>query len=495
MTISLRRPATLFLALGLGGLTLAAAAPAQAALKPGLETAQDLFKRNHWEEARTHLRARLASLPATERAAATFLIGRSYVREAEFYRAVRQVGVEVGLTYLKELAAQRGNRGVAFIPLFTAFYQLEAGDDAVAERGLAAASALPTLPADWKAVAQLRRAVALQRLGRPASATALGGTGVEARYWRLLTKGTVDAAPLTPANRRERLLAAALQFRGNRAMAAEQLLTGLDLDQADAENRSDPRKVLRFHDPLVASAWERVAWERAVIALRPQAIGGTGVEQLLAAYYTGLSLFEVGACDEATRFLKQALASPAGGAPALPSSLQASAKLLLAACAWKAKAPSAAELASLWDATQGEPDAVLVWDELARGESVKAEPFAGRLEARERSLLPPASERPSGALVGRGGLARLRHGAEPGALVTTLSEYRDDANKNKIDWNDPLLLLALAAGNHKNQQYAQSLETLFELSKSFGGLRWLQWNLQGVYAARQKAGGETRISQ
>ncbi len=51
------------------------------------------------------------------------------------------------------------------------------------------------------------------------------------------------------------------------------------------------------------------------------------------------------------------------------------------------------------------------------------------------------------------------------------------------------------AANHRNQQYAQSLETLFEISKSFPGLRWVQWNLQGVYAARQKAGGETRISQ
>jgi hypothetical protein len=474
-----------------GGLVaLGLASPALAAVKPGLEGAQDLFKRNHWEEARTHLRAQWNALPQTDRASASFLIGRSYVREAEFYRAVRQVGVEVGLVYLKELLGQRSSRGIALIPLFTGFYELEAGDAAAAARGLQAAAALPTLPAEWKASAQLRHAVALQRLGRAgASASLLAQPGLEARFWRLVAKGTVDAAPVSAGNVRERLLAAAIQFRGSRSAAAEQLLVGLDLDQPDAETRPDPKKLLRFHDPLVATAWERICWERAVIALRPQAVGGSGVEQTLAAYYTGMSLFELGAYDESARFLKQA------NTPALPAMLSARASLLLAACSWQGRVPTAGELLPLWDATQAQPDAVLTWDELARAPLAQSEPFASKLEGRERSLLASASERPSGALVGRWALARLQRGGDPAALVATLSEYRDDSNKNKIDWNDPLLLLALAAANHRNQQYAQSLETLFELSKSFPGLRWLQWNLQGVYAARQKAGGETRISQ
>ncbi len=138
---------------------------------------------------------------------------------------------------------------------------------------------------------------------------------------------------------------------------------------------------------------------------------------------------------------------------------------------------------------------MLAWHELVRADLARSEPFATKLDVRTRGLLQSASERPSGALVGRWALARLRRGADAGSLLTTLAEYRDDSNKNKIDWNDPLLLLAFVAANNRNQQYAQALETLFELSKTLPGLRWLQWNLQGVYAARQKAGGETRISQ
>ncbi len=471
-------------------LVFGASSHAWAAVKPGLEGAQDLFRRSHWEEARAHLRAQWSVVAPKDRPAATFLIGRSHVREAELCRAERRIGIEVGLAYLKELAGQRVNRRVALVPLFTAFYELAAGDNGTAARALQAAAANPALPAEWKAVARLRHAVALQRLRRAnEAATVLGQPGVEARFWRMVENGVEDGSPVSAATRRERLLGSALLFRGARSATAEQLVAGVDLDLPDAEDRSDPKKILRFHDPIVAAAWERICWERAVLALRPQAIGGVGVEQTLAAYYTGQSLFELGALAEAAKFLKQASAS------SLPPPLQASARVLLAACSWKGRTPAAEELAPLWDATSAQADSLLLWDELRRGDLARTEPFASKLDRRIQDLLQSPSERPNGALVGRWALVRLRRGGDPGALLATLAEYRDDSNKNKIDSNDPLLLLALAAANHRNQQYPQALETLFELAKSFPGLRGLQWNLQGVYAARQKAGGETRISQ
>ncbi len=265
-------------------------------------------------------------------------------------------------------------------------------------------------------------------------------------------------------------------------------LLALDVDAPDAEAKPDPKKVLRFHDPTLAAAWERILWERAVLALRPLAVGPVGVERTLGAYYLGLSLVRLGS-PAGVPFLREAEA--ASQAP----ELRPVAKLLVAASAWRDHVPSGPELAALWDATQASPDVVLEWDELRRADLAKSEPFATAIDARLRGLLTGSVERPSGAVVGRWALARLRRGDDPGPLLATLTEYRDDSNKNKIDWNDPLLLLALAAANSRDQEYAQALETLFELSKSFPGLRWLQWNLQGVYAARQKAGGETRISQ
>jgi hypothetical protein len=476
-----------------GGLVafLAAAGPetARAAVKPGLEGGQDLFRRNHWSEARELLRSQWGMVPEKDRPAATFLIGRSYAREAEFYGAVRRVEAEVGLAYMQELASARANRNVAWVPLFTGLHELAAGMDKEAERTLLPVGARPLLPMEWKATARLRRAVALHRLGRAAeAAAALKEPSPESRFCRLLLTGVADPPPAAPQGRRERLLTAPVLFRASRAAEAEAVLSGLDLDAPDVEDKSDPKKVLRFHDPLLATAWERICWERTVVALRPLAVGGTGAEKRLAAYYAGLGLFRLGVAEESTKLLT--LASD----PSLGAELQPSARLLISASSWKGPV-SVAELSSAWEATQVQPDSVLLWEELRRPDLANAEPFATRLETRLRELLSPSPERPSGALVGRWGLARLRRGDDPAAVLAVLSEHQDKSNKNKLEWNDPLLLLALTAANYRDQEYAQALETLFELSKTLPGLRALQWNMQGIYAARQKAGGEARISQ
>jgi len=470
-------------------LTAAGPETARAAGKPGLEGGQDLFRRNHWAEAREHLRSQRDSIPEKDRPAATFLIGRSYAREAEFYRAVRRVGAEVGLAYMQELASARVNRNVAWVPLFTGLHQLAAGMDKEAERTLLPVGAGAALPVEWKATARLRRATALHRLGRVAeAAAALKEPSPEGRFCRLLLTGVAEPAAAAPQSRREKLLIAPVLFRAARAAEAEAVLSGLDLDAPDVEDKSDAKKILRFHDPLLSAAWERICWERAVVALRPLAMGGTGAEKRLAAYYAGLGLFYLGVPEESTKLFN--LSSD----PSLSAELEPSARLLISASSWRDPI-SAGALASLWETTQVQPDAVLLWEELRRPDLANAEPFASRLEARLRELLPSSPERQSGALVGRWGLARLRRGDDPAALLAVLSEHQDKSNKNKLEWNDPLLLLALTAANYRDQEYAQALETLFELSKTLPGLRALQWNMQGVYAARQKAGGEARISQ
>jgi hypothetical protein len=463
---------------------------AEAAGKPGLEGAQELFRQNHWEEARSHLRSQWGAIPEKDRPAATFLIGRSYVREAEFYRALRRFGSEVGLAYLEELDAAKANRSVVWIPLFKGLYQIEVERNSEADRTLLAA-AQSTLPAEWKSTARLRRALALHRLGRAAeAAAALQDQTPEGRFCRLLSRGAAEPQSGPPREgRKDKLLLAAILYRAGRATEAEALLSGLNLDLPDVEENADPKKVLRFHDPLLATAWERVCWERAVVGLKPLAVGGAGIERGLAAYYAGLSLFHLGALGEAATFLKEA------GDSSLSPELQPAARLLLAALAWKGHPPNATEVASLWEGTKAEPDAILLWDELKSGDVPKVEPFVSKVEARLRDLLSGTPERPPGSLVGKWGLARLRQGDDPAALLAALSEYRDKSNKNKLEWNDPLLLVALAAASYRNHEYPQSLETLFELSKTFPGLRPLQWNLQGIYAARQRAGGEARISQ
>ncbi len=413
-----------------------------------LVRARELFQQNRWAEARVELTSELGSLPEGERTQARFLLGLSYVKEAELYRSLHRFTVDVGLDYLSELAASKENAGVVWIPLFKGIYQLEAGLDQEAERSLGSAASSKALPAEWRELARRRRAVALYRLGRG------------------------------PAEKEDVFIG------GN--------LNGLDqLDVPDVEDDSDPQKILRFFDPVKLKALERIAWEHAVRELRPLAGSGTGFMSRLARHNAGLSMFFLGETSEAASLLESLELSSLG------PSYHSRTKVLLAAAAWRSERPNEPnedDLVSLWASTQAYPETVLLWKEIEVPELANLEPFASKLSARLEDLPSTLGERADRALVGQWGLAELRSGAEPAEVVRTLSSFRNHANKNKIEWNDPLLLTALSAANYRNNDYAQGLETLFELAKTFPGLRGLQWNLQGIYAARQKAAGDARIT-
>ena len=462
--------------MNIAGLVLVSLLSSEAQTAPEqLVRARELFQQNRWAEARVELASGLHSLSEGERTQARFLLGISYVKEAELYRSVHRVAVDVGLDYLSELSASKENASVVWLPLFTGIYQLEAGLNEEAERSLANAASSKALPAEWRELARRRRAVALYRLGRrPAERELVASDSQEARYWCLLLglsdpteRGTGDA------------------FIGG-------VQSGLDVP--DVEDDSDPQKILRFFDPIKLKALERIAWKHAVRELRPLAGSGTGFASRLARYSTGLSMFFLGETSEAASFLESL------GPSSLGPGYHSRTKVLLAAAAWRSERPNAPnepsedELISLWASTQAYPETVLLWKEIEVPELANLEPFASKLSARLEDLPSTLGERADRALVGQWGLAELRSGAEPAEVVRTLSSFRNHANKNKIEWNDPLLLTALSAANYRNNDYAQGLETLFELAKTFPGLRGLQWNLQGIYAARQKAAGEARIT-
>ena len=197
----------------------------------------------------------------------------------------------------------------------------------------------------------------------------------------------------------------------------------------------------------------------------------------LGRFYAGYALFFLGETAEAASLLEPI------DLTALGPDYHARVRVITAASS------EPGDVAALWESTRNSPEAVLLWNELSPGE-----PIASALSERLKALPQSFGESADETMVGRWGLVALSRGVESKEVVVALSRYRNHANKNKIEWNDPLLLVALAAANYSNNDYPQALETLFELAKSFEGLRGLQWNLQGVYAARQKAAGDARIA-
>ncbi len=396
---------------------------------PDLANARELFRQNRWPEAREAIASQMGSLSRAASDNARVLLGLSYVREAELYRALSILSTDVGLAYMKELADSKEQRARPWLPLFRGFYQLDAGRYADAERALAEAALSNTLDAKWKTMAISRRDLARSLKGR--------------------------------------LPAAVVELE----------MKGVDLDVPDVEEASDPQKILRFFDPLRLETLERRAWKAAVSELSPLAQEGQGTAGRLGRFYAGYALFFLGETEAAAGLLEST------DLAALGPDYHARAQVILAA------ASEPGDLAALWESTESVPEAVLLWSELS-----PKEPIASALTERLKALPQSFGASPDETMVGFWGLAALSRGVEPKEVLVVLSRYRNHANKNKIEWNDPLLLVALAAANYSNNDYPQALETLFELAKSFDGLRGLQWNLQGVYAARQKAAGDARIA-
>ena len=77
--------------------------------------------------------------------------------------------------------------------------------------------------------------------------------------------------------------------------------------------------------------------------------------------------------------------------------------------------------------------------------------------------------------------------------LTYLEIGRDKSNKNRIEYNDPLLLVALARSYYNQRHYSESLEIFFEMSKQFQAVRQLQASIQGVYSIEQKSAGDAKL--
>lgn len=70
---------------------------------------------------------------------------------------------------------------------------------------------------------------------------------------------------------------------------------------------------------------------------------------------------------------------------------------------------------------------------------------------------------------------------------------RDKAHKNKIEENDPLMLVTLAEVYYRNKKFSENLEIYFELSKHYPAVRQIQEAMQGIYSMEQQSAGDVKI--
>jgi tetratricopeptide (TPR) repeat protein len=151
-------------------------------------------------------------------------------------------------------------------------------------------------------------------------------------------------------------------------------------------------------------------------------------------------------------------------------------------------------------------DAMGVWDELVRKQPEDRDLIAEVLFACSRMKVAcPKVLQKATALVEAGESKRLSllniaigkyhlSGLDDARAVSYLEAGRDKSNKNKIESNDPGMLVSLADAYYRTKKFSEALEIYFEMSKQFPEVRQIQEAMQGVYAMEHKSAGDVKIN-
>ncbi len=79
------------------------------------------------------------------------------------------------------------------------------------------------------------------------------------------------------------------------------------------------------------------------------------------------------------------------------------------------------------------------------------------------------------------------------SAVSYMEAGRDKSYKNKIEYNDPLLLVDLADVYFKSKKFSEALEIFFEMSLQYPAVRQIQNAMQGVYSMVQESAGDVKV--
>jgi tetratricopeptide (TPR) repeat protein len=458
------------------------------------------YEQRHYRDAARTLETALPSLDPARQAAASLTLGVVYLGSAEVHRELARSALAIQLEYLKALAADRAPGASRMAAVYLGQTLLESGRPAEASKVLERAAAAAGLPPRVKLQARAYLGLAHFLLNDAATARAIWKS-LDARDPQL--KATLaavysrariaDPSPVALAEAalndsdglaplvRQKVIG--VYVRAGLTSRALALAEQTDLKAPTATEVLGPAKTINFYDPALLG--ELAALYRQASRLALERAAGHAQLKSTADYYLGAFFLEAGDAERALQATRAFLAVP--GAPVAYRS--------------RARVREAAARSLL--ARRG--DDASVWAELSPDTAADPEVLADIVAACARYRLACAAVEPRAVRAAETGERRktvalnfalgtyhLRKGDLPRA-VAYLESARDKTNKNRIEANDPLLLVTLADAYYQTTQFSESLEIYFEMSRQFPVVRRLQEALQGVYAMTHKSAGDVKI--
>lgn len=466
--------------------------------------AMELYAKRRYEEASKLLRPAMASLDTSRQGSANLTLGMIYMKGAELYRELYQSSLAASQDYLKRLTAAQGKTRSRYADLYMGEALIEAGKAGVAaiyiEKFIADASVEQSHRDAARAVLALSHYLdgdkqkaediwagmsAVDPEAKAELAAAYSKAGLSEKDPPALMEDAMSEVKRSgrPASMRMLRNAVAVYSRAGHTEKGLELLRRADLKAYSHKEVIGKTKVINFYDCSMLGDMAGL-YAQASIAYLEKAVLNVKIKDA-AEFYLGEAYAMTGRTDQAMKVMASFL-STSQMPPQYKDKIRA----------WQA---------GNQHQKGRQADAVAVWDELSGKEPVdpelisevvlacsRARAECGQIVKKAEAAVEKGESRKFSMLnfaLGRYHLSR-KNAAK---ALTYMEAGRDKSNKNRIESNDPVMLVSLADMYYRGKKFSEALEIYFEMSKQFPAVRRIQEAMQGVYAMEQKSAGDVKI--
>ncbi len=483
------------MALAIGPLSAVAADP----IRRGMQS----YNKHHYEDAAATLFDHLSIAEPSRQGKLYLGLGMTYLASAQVYRELHRTAVSVQLDYLGKLLASDKKDGSRYAKLYLGQTLLESGKPAEAAALLRASIADKNIEPRDRSLAKIILASSYYLQGKNKKADELWSTAetanpevlseLAAAYSRL---GLADREPLEICEQIRQLMKQSNQDASIRLInnlitvyAREgqidkglHLIKSTDLSEFFYEEILDQNKVVRFYAPSLLENLA-VLYGRASLKYLKKAAADATVKGV-AQYYLAHAHAQFGNIDESIEILDGALASGL-----IPASYRERAEVFQSVTrSWKSGRVQTKTQLENWSWQKKEPhvlaDTLLICSRLQLECSDIVSQASTLVGAREGKTFETVH-------YALGNYYLWKHRYEE--AIAYMETARDKSNKNKIEHNDPLMLINLAEAYYRSKRFSEALEIYFGMRNQFPAVRQIQVSMQGVYAMEQKSAGDAKL--
>jgi tetratricopeptide (TPR) repeat protein len=466
--------------------------------------AMTLYKKNHYQEAASILRNHLDSYKTDQRGASQLGLGLIYLKNAQLHRELYLTSLSVHLDYLKKLTSLDGKARSKLGYLYLGEVILEGGKPSNAVGYLKKSISIPNIEKKYREIATINLGLCYYLQGDKTKAkdlwnkvtqddpevnselaAAFSRANITGQNPETICEKAIETVKRSGDGIPSRITKNALGVyvkNGNLDKGFD-LLELTRLKAYSSEEVIGKYKVLHFYDLALLHNMAKL-YGKASIELLIKATADKRSRDL-ANYYLGEAYAVIDRFDKSVEATSAFLESSKA-----PERLKMKAEVckvnLLYSKGEKVKARNL--FMELLNKHPNSPDLLADILHICSRFSVKCDKISLDAEAIAKS---GEGKKVSGLNFALGKYYLSRKDYKK--AISYMEAARDKSNKNKIEYNDPLLLIHLAEAYYKNKQFSEALEIYFSLSKPFPVVRQIQGAMQGVYSMEQKSAGDVKI--